>query len=373
MQSHDKEAESSPMPGSPHALRSRIASTALLAGLSLAAACGDTPTRANGGGGGTPGPIVSDSGVVDHLLIAPDTLTLLAQGGHRRVQATARNRYGATLQGRLIHYSSSDAAVVRVDASGNVTALNPGRAVITAALDGEQAQARVEVQPLAVDSIVLGARWTQVQWGTTQVLGATTYAADGRVLSERAIAWTTSDSTVATVDAAGRITGQGGGHAWITATSEGKTARAEVVVPMVKTMVLGTAAGRTLPAAVLDTVYDEGQGRRRRVRAVAMQGSLALHSRDGTYEQRVVLRTYERLGTCTEWGSCIWYVDDIVTDRVVSDRGTVRHNDFTGEPIFHSSVVRDWVYYAQNAANGGYTVWQVLPGTDALLAWLYRL
>jgi hypothetical protein len=352
--------------------RTRIHTAALLLGLSLAAACADSPTGSSGGPRPQQ-PQQPQPDAVAQVLIAPDTITLLELGGHRRVQATARTAAGREVEGRTASWSSSDAAIAVVDASGNVTGIKPGRAWITAAVDGKTAQARVDVLPLTVDSIALGQTWMQVEWGTLRQMGVTLFAADGRVLYDRAITWTTSDSTVATVDAAGRITGISGGRAWITATSEGRTARAEVVVPLTKTLTLGTAAGRVLPATVLDTVYDEGQGRRRRVRVVAMAGTLALHSRSGTYEQRVVLRTHEHLGTCTEWGSCIWYVDEIVTERVVSDHGNLLYNVFTGEPIFESAVVEGWDYYAQAAPNDGFTVWQVLPGTDARLPWLFRL
>jgi hypothetical protein len=353
------------------AFRTRIATTALLVALSLAAACGDSPTQGNGGG--QPAPQPTQPATVAAVQVWPDTLTLLATGGHRRVDAIARTGAGDVLQGRAVSWTSSDVTIATVDASGNVTAHQPGRAWITATVDGKTGRARVDVVPVTVDSIVLGQAWMQVQWGTVRQMGATLFAADGRVLYDRAIGWTTSDSSVATVDALGRVTGIAGGRAWITATSEGRTARAEVVVPETKTLTLGTAAGRVLPATVLDTVYDEGQGRRRRVRVVATAGTLSLHSRGGTYEQRVVLRTHERLGTCTEWGSCIWYVDEIVTERVVSDHGDLLYNAFTGEPIFESRAVENWDYYAQAAPEDGLTVWQALPGTDAVLPWLYRL
>jgi hypothetical protein len=104
-----------------------------------------------------------------------------------------------------------------------------------------------------------------------------------------------------------------------------------------------------------------------------MAGMLGLHSRAGTYEQRVTLRIHERLGTCTEGGSCIWYRDEIVTQTTVSDSGDVLYNVFTGEPIFKSSVRPGWDYYAQNAPGDGLTVWQILPQTGVYLPWLYRL
>lgn len=354
-------------------LRTRVTTTALLAGLSLAAACGDTPTGTTGGnGGGTPAP--SKPATVQIVQVAPDTLTLLAVGGHRRVEATAHTAGGAVLQGRTAGWTSSDPAVAYVDASGNVTGLQPGRAWITATIDGRTGQARVDVLPLTVDSIALAASAMHLESGTSRYLGATLYAADGRVLYDRRIDWSISDTTVATVNERGLVTGLAGGRAWVTATSEGRTARAEVIVPLVKTMTLATAGGAWLPAALLDTIYDDGGGRRRHVRVVAVGGTLALHTRSRVYRQDVTLHTHERRGSCTEWGSCIWDAElQPVAVRVVSDGGTVQRNPYTGLPIFYSDAVPGWVYHADAAPADGYTIWQALPGTGVRLAWGYRL
>ena len=327
-------------------ITTRIASTALLMGLALAAC--DSPTESGSGGGRpNPGTDTTTSSAVASVQVSPDTVTLLAVGGHRLVQATPRTAAGAEIGGRIVTWTSSNVAVAVVDASGNVTGLQPGRAWITATVDGKSAQARVDVLPLTVDSIAFAAPWVQIQWGTARFHGATLYAADGRVLSDRAIAWTTSDSSVATVDATGRITAVAGGRAWITATSEGKTARAEVIVPDIKVMTLGTADGTALPAVVLDTIHDDGEGKRRQVRVTALEGRLALHSRLGEYTQRVVLETATRAGECTDWGSCIWEAEETVEERVVYDRGEIQYTAFT--------------------------VWQGLPGTGAVLPWVYHL
>lgn len=350
----------------------RIASTALLMGLALAAC--DSPTGSGTGGGRpTPGPDTTTSTAVASVQVSPDTLTLLAVGGHRLVQATPRTSAGTALQGRLVTWTSSNITVAVVDASGNVTGLQPGRAWITATVEGRTAQARVDVLPLTVDSIAFVAPWVQIQWGTARYHGVNLYAADGRPLSDRAIAWATSDSGVATVDETGRITGVAGGRAWITATSEGRTARAEVIVPDVKVMTLGTADGTALPALVLDTLYDDGAGKRRHVRVTALEGRLALHSHLGEYTQRVVLQTATRNGECTDWGSCTWEPEETVEERVVYDRGEIRYNLFSDGPIFASTLVKDWVYYGQPMPGDAFTVWQGLPGTGAVLPWVYRL
>lgn len=350
----------------------RFAQTAALAtGLLLFAACADSPTAGNGGVP-RPGP-VAEPATVASVRLSPDTLTLLAMGGYQAVGATALTRTGRVLENPTITWTTSDPAIATVDVSGNVVAYQPGRAWITATVDGITARARVDVAPLTVDTLVMGATSIRVQWGTARNLVATPYAADGRALQDRAITWTTSDSTVAAVSPGGRVTAMGGGSAWITATSEGHSARAEVVVPIVKVMTLADVGGTARPAFISDVIHDDGDGKRRRVRVEAVEGTLSFHSREGTYTQQVTLRTYTRLGTCTEWGSCIWNVDETVQTRVVSDHGTVERNVYTGEPIFVSAAVQGWRYYAQNAPADGFTVWQDLPGTGIIQSWSYRL
>jgi uncharacterized protein YjdB len=66
--------------------------------------------------------------------------------------------------------------------------------------------------------------------GETAQLSATVTDSAGHVLSGRAVAWTTSDGGVATVDSTGRVAGVAVGTATITANSEGKTGTAAVDV-----------------------------------------------------------------------------------------------------------------------------------------------
>jgi hypothetical protein len=352
-------------------------------GLFLFAAC-DSPTATRGGSPvprqptpqqpspQQPGTPQQPTGVAS-VEIAPDTLTVLAAGGHRVVQAAARGHDGAVITGRWIAYTTSDATIATVDASGNVTGHQTGRAWITAAVEGKTAQARVDVVPVTVDSVALGAPWIEVQWGTRRPLAAIVYAADKRVLYDRPVAWSTSDSSVARVDAFGQITGVAGGRAWITAASEGRTARAEVIVPALKVMHMRAADGAAIPRVVRDTIVDEGGGSRRRVRVEVVSGRLSMHSGLQTYEHRVATRVYERRGTCTSWGSCIWEMDEAVQERVWADHGAIELNAFTGDPIYVSRATPGLDYYAEAAPNNALRVWQGVPGTSVRLAYLYSL
>lgn len=352
-------------------LPNRMKATLAALALALGAAC-DNPAASEGGGGNpTPTPTPQPAAVVS-VQVAPDTATLLALGGHRMLSSTVRVTGGQVDNLRYVTWTSSNPAVAVVDASGNVTGLTVGETVITAASEGKQGQARVRVIAVTVDSVAFPAAWYVVQWDTQKGLYPTLYAADGRVLWDRAISWSSSDPDVASVDAYGNVRGVHGGRAWITATSEGRSARAEIIVPDTKVMALAQANGKPLSAAVVDSIQVRGDTLVR-VRVVATQGTLTFDTRSETYEQRVTLQTYERRGSRT-LGDQIWELGErLVKQETVTDRGIVRRNQFTGEPIFVSSLQQGLMYYAQSAPNDAFTVWQVLPGTGAHLPWLYRL
>jgi hypothetical protein len=84
-------------------------------------------------------------------------------------------------------------------------------------------------------------------------------------------------------------------------------------------------------------------------------------------------RTYERMGTCVQWHSCIWDAAETVREQLWTDAGRIERNEFTGEPIFASERVEGLRYYAQNAQAGGYTVWQGVPGTGGVVGYRYTL
>ena len=86
------------------------------------------------------------------------------------------------------------------------------------------AVASVEVTPPAATALV----------GATVQLAATPKDAAGNPLTGRAVAWQTSDATIATVDATGLVTGKAaGGPVTITATSEGKNGTSAVTITLV--------------------------------------------------------------------------------------------------------------------------------------------
>jgi alpha-tubulin suppressor-like RCC1 family protein len=82
----------------------------------------------------------------------------------------------------------------------------------------------------AVAEVEIAAPGTSVQVHQTLQLSAVTKAASGDVLSGRLISWSSGNEALATVSAAGVVTGLAEGIVWITAASEGRTGAVQIEV-----------------------------------------------------------------------------------------------------------------------------------------------
>jgi hypothetical protein len=74
----------------------------------------------------------SDSTVPAELTLGPETVRLLAIGATQQLTATVRDEEGDIIEDEPVTFSSSDEAVVTVDANGLVTAVGAGGATVTA-------------------------------------------------------------------------------------------------------------------------------------------------------------------------------------------------------------------------------------------------
>jgi uncharacterized protein YjdB len=97
---------------------------------------------------------------------------------------------------------------------------------VVAACGGEKSPAA----PVPVASVTLSVNAATVVPAQTLQLTATAKDASGNTLSGRIVSWTSSDESKVRVDATGLVTGVAPGAGRITATSEGRTALADVSV-----------------------------------------------------------------------------------------------------------------------------------------------
>ena len=155
----------------------------------------------------------------------------LAVGDSRSLVAVAKDAAGRVVTGREISWSSSAPNVATVDATGRVTAVNEGIAMVTATVEGRSATAAITVSPAPVATIAISQSALLVEIGEQRQLQAIVRDARGQVLSGRAVTWAVDNNTLS-ITPAGLITGVRNGYVTITATSEGvSTSVGGTVVP----------------------------------------------------------------------------------------------------------------------------------------------
>jgi uncharacterized protein YjdB len=223
----------------------------------------------------------------------------LAPGQTAQLVATTYDVHGDPIPGRNVSWSSSNNGVATVSSSGLVTTIAAGEADITVNAEGRKTTVPVTVSgsaangsatPVASVAVTLNA--TTLVAGQSTQANATLKDANGNVLNGRSIVWTSSEVTVASVNATGLVTALKGGAVTITASSEGRSGNASLVTAMptttaapVSSVTLSVASaidvGKTAQASV--TLKDE-QGNvlgNRSVAYVSSDANIATVSQTG--------------------------------------------------------------------------------------------
>lgn len=200
------------------------------------------------------------------VTVTPGNLTL-RRTNTRQLTAVARNAQNVIITGRTFRWSSSNSAIVAVDANGLVSAVGVGAAVVTAETDQTVGRAEIIVTEVPLGSCSLAP--TSFRVTTTQSVQPNLTLRDtaNNVVPNlgRGVAWTSSNENVATVTQTGFVTTRRAGTATITAAStetptvtcsatvEAVDARiAQVVItPRVGALRLGVPRG--FGAALLDS------------------------------------------------------------------------------------------------------------------------
>jgi uncharacterized protein YjdB len=197
------------------------------------------------------------------LGIDPSSATVVV-GTPLQLAVVARDAAGNTLPGRSITIATSDLAVAGVNSAGQVLGIAPGVATITATAEGRSAISTITVIPVPIASLTISPDSASITVGQQLGLAITARDAGGTILGGRAVVLATSDAAVATVSAAGTVYGVATGVATITATAEGRTATAKVVVrPAAVASVTISPSAATLPrgtARDFDAVARDANG-----------------------------------------------------------------------------------------------------------------
>ena len=189
-----------------------------------------------------------------------ETSTALVVGNTKQLTATVAP---ANADDSTVTWKSGNTNVATVDQTGKVTAVGVGTTTITATAGGKSATCTVTVtaKPVPIEAIAL--RDAAVSVGGTIQLEPVFTPAD---TTQRDVIWTSSDRTIATVDANGRVRGVAEGKVTITVTSTAdRSITASCTVTVTKNLsddlvsIIGALGNSSLPfndVTVRDYFYD---------------------------------------------------------------------------------------------------------------------
>lgn len=163
------------------------------------------------------------------IVVSPERVTFASIGDTLRLSAVVEDMEGHALPDAAVTWSSGDWTVATVDAAGLVAAEGPGKTTITASAGGVSAGAEVVVAQV-VRSMTVVPGELSLAVGVRYRLAAAARDANGHPVRNAAIAWTSSDRTVADVDETGLVSAVKPGSAIVTASSGETSAAAEVSV-----------------------------------------------------------------------------------------------------------------------------------------------
>ena len=201
---------------------------------------------------GDSGPAEPATPVPASIAITPPLGTLSALGQTLSLTATVRDASGQVLTGVPVTWASSDATVVTVDEAGLVTAAGNGAAIVTAATrDGLATSSAAFTVRQETIGIRLQAMVRLLEaFGDMIRMSAEALDANNNAVADASLDWSSSDESVATVDAAGLVEAVGNGRARVTVSARNGevSASTEVAVAQRATIVRIAPAVDTLRA-----------------------------------------------------------------------------------------------------------------------------
>ena len=171
---------------------------------------------------------VKNRGPLTQVIVSPATASVVV-GGTLQFMSYGRRKNGDSVAVSVTYAASGGS----ISAAGLYTAgQSAGTYRVLATQSGGTLAdtAAVTIATVPVASVAVSPASASVTVGQTVQLTATPKDASGNPLSGRAVTWATSNGAIATVSASGVVTGVAAGSATITATSEGKSGSATVIV-----------------------------------------------------------------------------------------------------------------------------------------------
>ncbi|HYO91890.1 MAG TPA: Ig-like domain-containing protein, partial [Pyrinomonadaceae bacterium] len=144
--------------------------------------------------------------------------------------AIAKDASGNRLNEQPSAWFAAPFDLAAADDTGTISFFQPGEVLVGALVGGKAGFTKVIVKPTAVARVDITNVARPIVVGGTAKLSATARAANGNPRNDAVIAWASDNPSIATVDAAGVVTGVAPGSATLRATSGSGSGSATITV-----------------------------------------------------------------------------------------------------------------------------------------------
>ena len=163
------------------------------------------------------------------ISVAPATLSLPVNSASSIV-GTAFDCSGNSIRNKKISYASSNTAVATVTTEGNVIAVSVGGASVSVVADGKSASVPVTVTPEVAATVIINPSVLTLRRTNTRDLVATARNSQNTIIANSAFRWSSSNSSILSVDQSGKVTALAPGSVVVTATADQTVGSASIIV-----------------------------------------------------------------------------------------------------------------------------------------------
>lgn len=163
------------------------------------------------------------------VTIAPSTITLPVNGV-QTITGTAFDCNGASISKKTINFSSANTAIATVTISGQVIGVSVGTTTVSAVANGKEGTAQVTVTPEVATSVTVSPATTTLRITNQKIFSATAKNATGTAITGRTFRWSSSNSSIASVDQTGNVIALTPGSVVIAADADGVIGNASVTI-----------------------------------------------------------------------------------------------------------------------------------------------
>jgi len=163
------------------------------------------------------------------VTIAPNVITVTVNSAVN-VSGTAFDCSGNTIRDKKINFSSANVSVATVTPAGQIIGVSVGQTTVSAVANGKTGTAQVTVTPEQATTVTVSPATFTLRVGQTRAFTGSPKNPSGTVITGRTLRWSSSNSSIASVDQSGSVTALTPGNVVIAADADGVIGNAALTV-----------------------------------------------------------------------------------------------------------------------------------------------